>query len=178
MNNRKTFAIFAVVVSLIAFRHVACADDEGPGGAPYPNDAGPAEVDVSKYPADIQADYKVFARRCSQCHSLARPINSENLQLTPEEQAAAKKSDPKIFTDPKIWRISDKVWTDYVNKMKEKPGAIMRESEIPKIVAFLVYDSKERKMGANAASWQAQRQKLLDDFKTSNPKRYSEIFGK
>ncbi len=38
---------------------------------------GPATVDVSKYPEGIQEDYQVFTEKCSQCHKLSRPINSD-----------------------------------------------------------------------------------------------------
>jgi hypothetical protein len=178
-NTQKLFFLILTVSFLLApsGRWVR-ADDEGPGGPPFPNDAGEAQLDVSKYPADIQADYKIFARRCSQCHNLARPLNSQYLQLTKEEQAAAKTKEPALFKDAKLWQVSDTVWTDYVKKMQGKPGAIIRPSEFDKIVGFLVYDSKVRKTGANLESWRAARQKLLDDFKKSNPKRYAEIFGK
>ena len=33
-------------------------------------------VDVSGYPAEIQEAYRVFALRCSRCHTLARPLNA------------------------------------------------------------------------------------------------------
>jgi hypothetical protein len=33
-------------------------------------------LDVSGYPQDIQDAYKVFAVRCSRCHTLARPLNA------------------------------------------------------------------------------------------------------
>ena len=40
-------------------------------------DKGPAKIDVSKYPADMKANYKVFAIKCSKCHTIARAINCE-----------------------------------------------------------------------------------------------------
>jgi hypothetical protein len=182
MNNKtqKFFFLFLTASFLMApsARLVRADDAEGPGGPPFPNDAGEAQLDVSKYPADIQADYRIFARRCSQCHNLARPLNSQFVQLTPEELAAAKQKEPDLFKDDKVWRISNSIWTDYVKTMQGKPGAIIRPSEFDKIVGFLVYDSNVRKTGANSESWRAARQKLLDDFKKSNPKRYAEIFGK
>ncbi len=171
------FILLAILVMVPSIPR-ARADDSGPGGPPYPNDAGDAQVDVSKYPNEIQADYKIFARRCSQCHSLSRPLNSQFLQLTPDEQKTAKDKEPDLFKDNKIWEISESVWTDYVKKMQSKPGAIIRASEFDKIVTFLVYDSEARKTGAAKDVWRAQRQKLLDDFQKTNPKRYAEIFGK
>ena len=46
-----------------------------------PQDTGPDSVDVSKYPPDQQANYKVFKSRCSHCHTLARPLNTT---MTPD----------------------------------------------------------------------------------------------
>jgi hypothetical protein len=152
---------------------------EGPGGPDFPNDDGPAQVDVTAYPQEIQADYRIFARRCSQCHTLARAINSQNLQLSPDEQKAAKLAEPDIFKDEKIWRISEVTWTGYVGKMFGKPGSIIRTrpAELDQIIEFLVYDSKARKTGAQRAAWRAQRQKLLDDFRETHPARYRQLFG-
>ena len=180
-NQWKLFLSVTLAAGLLAasLHHAARADDaDGPGGPPFPNDAGEAQLDVSKYPADIQADYRIFARRCSQCHNLARPLNSQFLQLTPGEQAAAKQKEPDLFKEAKIWQVGDSLWADYVKKMQGKPGAIIRPSELDKIIGFLVYDSKARKTGASRETWRAARQKLVDDFKKSNPKRYEEIFGK
>src|SRR3990172_9822175 len=39
-------------------------------------DLGAAEIDISSYPKKQQDGYAVFARTCSQCHTLARPINA------------------------------------------------------------------------------------------------------
>src|ERR1039457_729079 len=38
---------------------------------------GPASVDVSKYPDGIKENYQTFTEKCSQCHKLSRPINSD-----------------------------------------------------------------------------------------------------
>src|SRR5579871_2384572 len=153
--SKKSLRILALSAGILFLRGlgVGRSEDFGPGGPPYPNDAGVAEIDVSSYPQDIQANYRIFARRCSQCHSLARPLNSQFLQLTLDEQKAEQTKEPDIFKDNKIWQISDSVWTDYVKKMQSKPGAIIRASEFDKIVAFLVYDSKTRKTGAVKDSW-------------------------
>src|SRR5947209_7858728 len=58
---------------------------------------GPATIDVSKYPAGIQANYEVFSQKCSQCHKLSRPINSD--YCLPAE------------------------WERYVKRMMHKPGS-------------------------------------------------------
>src|ERR1039458_432643 len=113
-KTRNIMLLLAVTAGLfvVSSHRAARADDAGPGGPPFPNDAGEAQLDVSKYPADIQADYRIFTRRCSQCHNLARPLNSQFLQLTPEEQAAAKTKQPDLFKDEKIWQVSPTIWAD------------------------------------------------------------------
>ncbi len=80
---------------------------------------GPATVDVSKYPQPIQDDYEVFSQKCSQCHKLSRPINSD--YALPEE------------------------WSRYVKRMMNKPGSGIGKSEGKKIYEFLTYDSSVRK---------------------------------
>ena len=80
---------------------------------------GPATVDVSKYPQGIQDNYEVFAEKCTQCHKLSRPINSE--YALPAE------------------------WERYVKRMMHKPGSGIGSSEGKKIFDFLVYDSSVRK---------------------------------
>jgi len=80
---------------------------------------GPATVDVSKYPQAIQDDYQVFAEKCTQCHKLSRPINSD--YALPAE------------------------WDRYVKRMMHKPGSGIGFSEGKKIYDFLVYDSSVRK---------------------------------
>ena len=76
-------------------------------------------MDVSKYPQAIQDDYQVFTEKCSQCHKLSRPINSD--YALPAE------------------------WERYVKRMMHKPGSGIGTSEGKKIFDFLVYDSSVRK---------------------------------
>lgn len=80
---------------------------------------GPKTIDVSKYPKEMQENYKVFAKTCSKCHSLARPINS-NYAL-PDE------------------------WERYIKRMKRKPGSGISSGDAKAIHDFLVYDSQVRK---------------------------------
>ncbi len=80
---------------------------------------GPATVDVSKYPEAIKDDYQVFSEKCSQCHKLSRPINSD--YALPEE------------------------WSRYVKRMMHKPGSGIGAGDGKKIYDFLVYDSSVRK---------------------------------
>ncbi len=80
---------------------------------------GPATVDVSKYPDAIKEDYEVFSTKCSQCHKLSRPINSD--YALPDE------------------------WSRYIKRMMNKPGSGISGGEGKKIYDFLVYDSSVRK---------------------------------
>lgn len=82
-------------------------------------DSGPDSIDVSGYPADMQEGYTLFASRCSKCHSLARPINSD--YALPEE------------------------WSRYVKRMMRKPGSGISPKDGKKIYEFLAYDSSVRK---------------------------------
>ena len=80
---------------------------------------GPATVDVSKYPDGIKENYEVFSTKCSQCHKLSRPINSD--YAVPEE------------------------WSRYIKRMMHKPGSGIGTGDAKKIFDFLVYDSSIRK---------------------------------
>jgi hypothetical protein len=80
---------------------------------------GPATINVSKYPQGIQANYEVFTQKCSQCHKLSRPINSD--YALPGE------------------------WSRYIKRMMNKPGSGISSGDGKKIYDFLVYDSSVRK---------------------------------
>lgn len=88
-------------------------------GLPY--DKGYARIDVSKYPKGMQEAYKVFASKCSKCHTLARPINSP--YVIPEE------------------------WERYIKMMMRKPGSGIDPKSAKTIYEFLKYDSRVRKKG-------------------------------
>src|SRR3974377_1127729 len=80
---------------------------------------GPATVDVSKYPDGIKENYETFSQKCSQCHKLSRPINSD--YALPDE------------------------WSRYIKRMMHKPGSGISNADGKKIYEFLVYDSSVRK---------------------------------
>jgi hypothetical protein len=73
--------------------------------------------------ADVREDYRVFAARCSKCHSLARPLNSG-------------------IDDDEHWRM-------YVERMRRQPGSgITLEDTVP-ILRFLhQYSLEERRKKA------------------------------
>ena len=82
-------------------------------------DKGPSKIDVSKYPSDMKTKYKVFADKCSKCHTIARPINCE-------------------------FALEDE-WERYIKRMMNKAGTLISADDGKQIFEFLVYDSKTRK---------------------------------
>lgn len=80
---------------------------------------GPATIDVSKYPDAIKEYYELFSHKCSQCHKLSRPINSD--YALPDE------------------------WSRYIKRMMYKPGSNISAADGKKVYEFLVYDSSIRK---------------------------------
>ena len=82
-------------------------------------DKGPATIDVSKYPADMQSGYKLFVTRCAKCHTPARAINCDF--------------------------ALDEEWERYVKRMMRKPGSGISPADGKKIFEFVTYDSKIRK---------------------------------
>lgn len=83
---------------------------------------GPATIDISKYPEALKENYDLFSSKCTQCHKLSRPINSD--YVLPDE------------------------WSRYVKRMMRKPGSGISSSDGKKIYEFLVYDSSVRKKTA------------------------------
>lgn len=97
--------------------------------ARFPYDLGPKEVDVTAYPKAQQENYRLFAKACSQCHTLARPLNS-----------------------PYVTRED---WRRYVRRMhaktKERAGAAIGKAEGAAAIEFLAYDAQVRKVKGKAA---------------------------
>ncbi|MBI4425827.1 MAG: hypothetical protein HY554_19005 [Elusimicrobia bacterium] len=96
-------------------------DAEGKEGLEktFPFDIGPDTIDVSGYPKEQQANYKLFERKCSRCHTLARAVNAP--YALPEE------------------------WEPYVRKMQKKRRSGLDKKSADKIISFLNYDSSVRK---------------------------------
>jgi hypothetical protein len=76
-------------------------------------------LDVAQLPEAVRPDYQLFARRCSKCHSLARPLGSG-------------------ITD-------DAVWIAYVNRMRRQPGSGISPQDATPILRFLHYYSSEQR---------------------------------
>jgi hypothetical protein len=172
-----TLAVAVVVLAIAqaAQRNRVQAQQSSAAGGLFPNDFGPASIDVSSYPKEYQETYKVFLTKCSVCHTIARPINSQFLEISETQQAEMKKTQPELFTDPKILQIDPHIWSRYVHRMMDKPGCPVGKDG-KRIWQFLVYDSIARKTGKNFAAWQKSREKLLQDFKAQHSARYKELF--
>ncbi len=118
MKSKYILLLVSVLLGVLGFWKMSKGDEPlDPRIAAY--DKGPATIDVSKYPAEIQDDYKLFAKKCTHCHTLARPINCDF--ALPDE------------------------WSRYVKRMMRKPDSQIAADEAKKIYDFLVYDSKTRK---------------------------------
>lgn len=109
--------------------------------AKFPYDLGGVEIDVSKYPKKHQEQYEVFKKTCSQCHTLARPINS-----------------PLVTSND---------WNRYVKRMKVRTKSTARAEIAPaaakEIVDFLAYDARIRKVDGKAA-FDAESARLREQF--------------
>jgi hypothetical protein len=179
---------FAVTLALAAAFVPAAGASEAKGMSekekalahPYPNDFGPETLpdDVIKaYPANVQAGYKKLVSKtggCAQCHSAARPLNSRFVEVPEAELARLKKEQPALLADASVRQVETGVWNRYVKRMMSKPGCEIAKAEGKLIWQFLAADSK-RKLGENAASWEAHRKKLLAEFKAKHPARYDEL---
>lgn len=96
-----------------------------PAAKEFAADKGPDTVDVSGYTKDIQESYAVFASKCSKCHTLARPINT-NL-------AAAE-------------------WKMYVKRMMNKPDSGISPDQGKAVYTFLKFwqDEKDKQAAKKA----------------------------
>jgi len=83
-----------------------------------PQDKGPDKINVSSYPANIQADYKVFTEHCGTCHTLARGLNT---------------SMPAVY------------WANYIGRMAQRPEVGITPEQADQIYQFLAYDQLARK---------------------------------
>jgi mono/diheme cytochrome c family protein len=107
------WAIPAICLAFLAVAASAGAEEK----KTYEADKGPDKVDVSGFPDDVQAAYKVFATKCSKCHTLARPINTD---------------------------MTTGKWKRYVKRMSNKPKSGISQDEAKEIFTFLkFYQSKK-----------------------------------
>lgn len=125
MHKNTRFVWFLLGVATLTYMGVGVvrAGDESLDAATKARierfEKGPATIDVSKYPQEIQDRYEIFSHKCSQCHKLSRPINSD--YVLPSE------------------------WSRYIKRMMHKPGSGIGRGDAKKIYEFLVYDASIRK---------------------------------
>jgi mono/diheme cytochrome c family protein len=103
-----------------------------------PQDKGPNSINVSSYPADQQKGYKVFADKCSKCHTIARPINT---MMTTAE------------------------WERYVKRMMHKPNSGIGDAQGKTIFEFLSYDQTNRKDKNPSAFFKALSDEEIEKLK-------------
>ena len=82
-------------------------------------DRGPDKIDVSRYPADVKKNYKVFADICAQCHPLARAVNCD-------------------------FALEDD-WERYIKRMMRRGRSLVTPDQAEAAYEFAIYDSKIRK---------------------------------
>jgi hypothetical protein len=87
-------------------------------------------LDPAAVPPEQQADYAVFAQRCSKCHSLARPLESG-------------------ITEDSFWRT-------YVEKMRRQPGSGISEEDTVPILRFLHWFSATQQPDAQPPNVQPE----------------------
>jgi hypothetical protein len=75
----------------------------------------PEGLPEEQLPAEVRADYHMFAQRCSKCHSLARALTSG-------------------ITD-------DATWADYVERMRRQAGSGISPQDAIPILRFLHFYS-------------------------------------
>ena len=173
-------AMIAAFLAAAAGPRRASAADPAPAKdtSLFPNDFGEAEIDVSEYPKPQREAYKLMQFKCAACHTTARPINAQYLELTAEEAAKAKKEDPELAAaDDKVTHIEDKVWARFVKRMMAKPGCPVNNEDGKKIYEFLVFDAKIRKMGEKGKEFRKARAHLVHEFKEHHPDAYAKLFG-
>ncbi|OGR93689.1 MAG: hypothetical protein A2992_07785 [Elusimicrobia bacterium RIFCSPLOWO2_01_FULL_59_12] len=109
--------------------------------AKFPADVGPDTIDVSGYPAHHQDSYEFFRHACSVCHSPARALHSS-------------------------LRTYDQ-WNRYVRRMHVRAQEqLLTPEDSRRLVDFLVYDSRQRKI---------KNKKAFDVLQGQIHKRFEEV---
>lgn len=121
----KRSAVGLLTVYALVFVGLLAANVRKLRGQYTQNKAQP-KVDTSKYPADIQGDYRLFESKCSECHTLS---SSLNVTMSPVE------------------------WGYWVKQMEHLPSSHISNQDATRILAFLNYEDAHRKAAPpNAAS--------------------------
>jgi hypothetical protein len=118
MRQPVVWMTISIVLGLMVIITVVLVGMPKSTAKTFQADKGPDFIDISNYPADMQKSYEVFRQKCSRCHTIARPINSD---------------------------FQGEEWRKYVYKMMRKPGSGLTPKTADEIIEFLIYDSKARK---------------------------------
>jgi mono/diheme cytochrome c family protein len=111
-----------VAIALVAVAAVAATFLTGCPGAETHADG----LVTSTLPANMVADYEVFAQRCSKCHALSRALDSG-------------------ISDDTFWR-------EYVARMRRQPASGISPGDEAPILRFLHYYSVDQLRKRAAAS--------------------------
>ncbi|MFI5345587.1 MAG: hypothetical protein ACHQ51_04355 [Elusimicrobiota bacterium] len=113
----------------------------------FDSDLGPDSLNVENYPPEQRRNYRVYARVCSRCHTLARSINAPY--------------------------VSRGWWEFYAANMRMRAlrrDESLEKREIVAILDFLEYDSNARKI-ADAAAFDQLRFVLKKRFEAALDER-------
>lgn len=135
----------ALALTLLLAASAAAGAPPAKAPAEFPEDLGPAVIDVSSYPAEHRKTYKdIFLPVYGFLRGgPARALNS-----------------PLVASDE---------WRREVMRVKNRPpccGAcpILSMADARALWRFLAYDSQRRKAGASAAAWAEHRRRLTERF--------------
>jgi mono/diheme cytochrome c family protein len=146
---------------------------------PYANDLGPKTVEVSTLSVTAQKGYRLMLQKCTLCHTSARPLNAQYLDVDSATVDRLKKSRPELFVNRYLLQIEEGVWKRKIKQMAGKSGAKISNEDAKTIYAFLLeyYQDKIGKNAEKADQWIAHRKKLLEQFKKEYPERYQLLYG-
>ena len=85
----------------------------GCGGSRHPDG-----LDATRLPAELQADYALYANRCSRCHSLARSLGAN---------------------------VTNEHWVNYIARMRRMPSSGITSGDAKRILRVLFYLNAERR---------------------------------
>ena len=120
MREPVVWISILIVIGLLGIIAVAFVTMSDTTPRTFAADKGANFIDVSTYPLKMQEHYKIFAQKCSRCHTLARPINSN---------------------------FVGEAWRKYVHRMMRKPGSGLTPKTAEQIIEFLIYDTQVRENG-------------------------------
>jgi hypothetical protein len=83
-------------------------------------------LEASAVPPNLQAEYELFAHRCSKCHGLSRALDSGI--------------------------VDDGFWRDYVTSMRRQPGSGISPADEDPILRFLYYYAAEQRKRRGAGA--------------------------